>query len=60
MLENDQINSIIHQNINAVISSVFVVSFTVGIGLIVWHASTGKNPIADFLVETSVTRQMLQ
>ncbi|MDQ5955651.1 MAG: hypothetical protein QG621_655 [Patescibacteria group bacterium] len=52
--------SIVHQNINSLVALVFVASFAGGVALIIWHACIGNNPIADFLVQTSITRQALQ
>ena len=42
----------VHQNINSFIALVFVSSFALGIGLIIWQAGVGNNPIADFLANT--------
>lgn len=46
-------------NINSYIALVFVGSFALGIGLIVWHASTGNNPIADFIAQSTLMQSQL-
>ena len=50
----------INQNINSFIALVFVGTFTLGIGLVVWHASTGHNPIADFIAQTALAEKLSQ
>jgi hypothetical protein len=52
--------SIVHQNINSLIALVFVGSFAAGIGLIIWHACVGSNPIADFIFHTTLVTQAAQ
>jgi hypothetical protein len=41
-------------NVNSVIALVFVGSFSLGLGLVIWHAAVGNNPIADFLAQTAL------
>lgn len=43
----------LHANINGALSFICVASFTLGIGLLVWHAASGQNPIANFLAQTA-------
>ncbi|MDO8518417.1 MAG: hypothetical protein Q7S26_03970 [bacterium] len=43
-------------NINGVLSLMLVASFTFGIGLLVWHAASGQNPIATFLAQTALAQ----
>lgn len=47
-------------NINSFVALVFVGSFALGVGLVVWHAAIGNNPIADFLAQASVTNSLAQ
>lgn len=44
------------QNINSFVALVFVGSFALGIGLIVWHAALGNNPIADFIAQNNILK----
>ena len=44
----------LHQNINAYIGLAFVASFALLMGLTVWHAAFGHNPLADFLSQTAL------
>jgi len=48
------------RNINSFIALVFVGSFALGTGLIVWHSAVGDNPIADFLAQTAVVQAAVQ
>lgn len=54
-----QANYLTH-NINSFIALMFVGSFALGVGLIVWHAASGENPIADFIAQSSLTQQALR
>lgn len=47
-------------NINSYIALVFVGSFALAIGLIVWHAAVGNNPIADFIAQNRLLQAALQ
>jgi hypothetical protein len=42
--------SFMRSEINALLALVFVGSFTLGAALIIWHAATNTNPLADALV----------
>jgi|GEM_PF-2684921 len=50
----------IHQNINSFLALTFVGSFALCVGLIVWQAALGTNPIADFIVQTEVLRAAIE
>ena len=50
----------IDTNINSFVALVFVACFALGIGLVVWHAAVGNNPIADFLTQAQVSKALVQ
>ncbi len=47
-------------NINSVVALMCVSTVALGAGLIIWHASSGNNPIADFLAESAATSKFVQ
>ncbi len=47
-----------HQNINVYVGFTFVVSVSLALGLIIWHAAYDKNPVADLLAEQLYTQQV--
>jgi hypothetical protein len=40
-------------NINSFIGLVFVASFALMMGLLIWHSAFGQNPIANFIAQTT-------
>jgi hypothetical protein len=46
-------------NINSFLALTLVGSLALGVALIVWHASTGSNPIADFIAQSEMTQEQL-
>ncbi len=52
--------SYLRANINSLVALMCVSTVALGAGLIIWHASTGHNPIADFLVDSAMTTQYMQ
>ncbi len=47
-------------NINSYIALLFVGSFALGVGLVVWQAAVGDNPIADFMVKSAALQVLVQ
>ena len=52
--------SYLRANINSLLALMCVSTVALGAGLIIWHASSGHNPIADFLVDSAVTAKLVQ
>jgi hypothetical protein len=50
----------LNRNINSFVALVFVGTLALAVALIVWHASVGDNPIADFLSQNSALQAALQ
>ena len=44
----------LHENINTFIGLAFVASFALMMGLIVWHAAFGQNPLANFIAQQNL------
>lgn len=47
-------------NVNSFIGLFFVASFALMIGLIIWNAAFGHNPLADFIAQAMVTQGVQQ
>lgn len=40
---------ILQTRINGILGCIFVGAFALGASLLIWHAASGKNPVADAL-----------
>lgn len=47
----------IRANVNSYISFAFICVYCLGVGLILWYAAFGHNPIADMLVQEAHATQ---
>ncbi|HVY72501.1 MAG TPA: hypothetical protein VG984_00390 [Candidatus Paceibacterota bacterium] len=52
--------SIFRSWINPAISLLFVGSFALGAGLLIWHAAFGENPIANAMAKTIIEHTTLE
>lgn len=48
-----------HQEVNSLISLVFIASFIFAAGLMIWSTFSGKNPVADSLVPVAQVTEEL-
>ena len=45
--------------VHSIIGLSFVAAFALLMGLAVWHAAVGNNPIADFIAQSNATQALL-
>ena len=43
---------ILRSHVNFFLGTMFLGSFTLGAALMIWHAATDKNPVADAIAQT--------
>ena len=46
---------ILQSSVNSLVSLVFVTVFASGAALLIWHAASGQNPVADLLAVSVYT-----
>lgn len=47
---------LLRSNINTYLGLALIASFTLGCGLILWHAAFGSNPIVNLLLSSSAAQ----
>ncbi len=48
----------LHENINSFLALVFISSYLLAIGLVLWHAFYNTNPLADVLAQYMVANSL--